>query len=417
MPRPSQDGLEWEEKTFGIEPRWTREPAIKAIENVCRQRLIIPPDDSCEISFHASGAFNKLYTVESSEQTLIMRVSLPVCPRDKTRGEVSTLQWVSNHTQVPVPKVISFDDSSDNEIGFEWSLMEFVRGTSAYTRWRTLSMEHKVAITRQLAEFQAEFLGCRFEAVGTLQEGGSTQESGIFRPGQLVSHGFFMGDRLHYNIPRGPFYSSHDWMSAQLNIVLLEQTAKLEKAEDEDDQEDAEDCLSTVRKLLDLLPTVFPPGGGEPASLYHNDLHLNNIFIDENGKITSVLDWECVSAVPLWLAITAPKFLEETPREEEPQRDEYADESDAEREDPHSLDNEGKNDLYWIHRMEYDATQLQKVYKARLEELTPELPLKESFTKVEFFRAVEQCDGIWVKKAGRWADRTKQGEVLQFVDA
>ncbi|PVI03917.1 kinase-like protein [Periconia macrospinosa] len=363
-----------------------------------------------------------------------MRVSLPVYPRDKTRGEVTTLRWVQNNTHVPVPNVIGFDDDNDNEIGFEWILMEFVEGTSAYTKWRTMSMEQKITLTKQVADFQAEFLGCGrlgspFETIGTLQieekshEEESVQSSTIIRPGQLVSHPFFMGDHLHYNVPRGPFRSTHDWLSAQLSIILIEQAENLKKAEDEDDQEDAEDRLSVAQKLLNLLPTVFPPKeeGSEPTCLCHSDLHLNNIFVDENGTITAVLDWECASALPLWYATMVPKFLEGGAREEEPQRDGYADESPddkgQERNDTDSLDNEGKNQLYWIHRMEYEKTQLRKVYEARLKELWSEKLFEESLAKVEFFETVLQCDGIWVKKAGRWVDRTEKGEVIRFIDA
>jgi hypothetical protein len=37
-------------------------------------------------------------------------VSLPVDPGAKTRGEVATLQLVRRKTDVPVPRVIAFDD-------------------------------------------------------------------------------------------------------------------------------------------------------------------------------------------------------------------------------------------------------------------------------------------------------------------
>ncbi|KAH7132858.1 hypothetical protein EDB81DRAFT_763375 [Dactylonectria macrodidyma] len=38
------------------------------------------------------------------------------------------------------------------------------------------------------------------------------------------------------------------------------------------------------------------------------------------------------------------------------------------RNDLHYLDNEGKNELYWIHKMEYEKTQLRNIYTARLKE-------------------------------------------------
>lgn len=359
-----------------------------------------------------------------------------VYPCHKTRAEVATLRWVRENTKVPVPRVLGFDDSNDNEIGYEWILMELMQGTSAHKRWRTMSMEQKVALTKRIATFQVELLGpgkpsSVFRSIGTLdlREGSpknSAEDSEKVVPGLLVSHEFFTGDHLHYDIPRGPFRSSHDWLSAVLNVILLHQTAVLETTEDEDDKEDAGDVLVVARKLLSLLPEVFPPAldESETTALYHHDLHLNNILVNEEGEITAVLDWECVSALPLWMLTMVPKFLDGPVREEEPQRDLYADETPEEsaaaarkRNDPGYLDNDGKNELYFIHRMEYEATQLRKVYKARLRELWPEGRLGESYVKIDFFQAVSQCDGIWVKKTRRWADHMEKGEIVRFEDA
>lgn len=394
-----------------------------------------PPEAPCTAAFHASGLFNKLYMVKCARGPLILRVSLPVYPRHKTRAEVATLRWVRENTAVPVPEVLGYDDGNDNEIGYEWILMELMQGTSAHKRWRTMSMEQKVVLTKQIATFQAELSGLgkpgsMFRSIGTLDtragrkiDAGDPKE---FVPGLLVSHEFFMGNHHHYDVPRGLFCSSHDWLSAVLSTILLHQTAVLEETEDEGDREDAEEVSSAARKLLSLLPKVFPPASDEPEAtgLYHHDLHLNNILVNEQGEITAVLDWECVSALPLWMQTKVPKFLDWPARDDEPRRDAYADETPEEaaaaarrRNDADYLDNEGKNELYFIHMMEYEATQLRKVYEARLKELWLDWPLEESYVKVDFFQAISQCDGIWVTKASRWADYMEKGEVVRFKDA
>jgi len=418
-PRPRQDGLEWKETLFDLVPQWTRDPSIGAIENVCRQQLSLSADGPCTIAFHASGLFNKLYTVECTGGPLIMRVTLPVYPRRKMRGEVATLRWVHKNTAIPVPEVFGFDDSTDNEIGFEWILMELMKGTPAHARWWGMTMEQKVAFTERIATYQAELLGLGkpesiFRGIGTLDLQDPDEEQ--VTPGLLVAHQFFMGDHLFYDIPRGPFRSSHDWLSAELNTIILHQKKVLEETEDEDDREDAETILPVAEKLLSLLPKVFPPTLDETeiSGLYHHDLHLNNILVGEEGEITAVLDWECVSSLPLWMSTKDPKFLEEPIREEEPQRDVYG---DIATNDPDYVENEGKNQLYWIHRMEYEATHLRKVYQARLKVLWPEWPLEESVAKLDFFQALSQCDGFWAGLAGRWADRTEKGESIRFIEA
>ncbi|KAK5651372.1 hypothetical protein OQA88_12529 [Cercophora sp. LCS_1] len=448
MAQPKQDGLEWKETLFGQVPQWTRDPRIPAIENVCRQQLKIAPQDPCTVSFHTSGLFNKLYTVKyaTHPRRLMMRVTLPVYPRRKMRVEVATLRWVRENTSVPAPKVFGFDDSNNNEIGFEWILMEFMEGAPASGRWWTMSMDQKIAFTERIATFQSELSGFGrprpiFKRIGTLDASGGLVEQGddidkvweevVVAPGLLVSPEFFVGDHLRYDIPRGPFHSTHDWLSTQLKIILLHQTATLESTEDEDDREDAEEILSVAQKLLALVPKVFPlhsdESEPEATGLYHHDLHLNNILVNDEGAITAILDWECVSALPHWMLTMPPKFLEEPVREEEPERDEYADEvssdcRDSDNDETSKDDKTQKNPLYYIHRMEYEATQLRKVYEVKLRELWPEWLRSEGKEKswwrlkADFFQAISQCDGIWVGKSDRWAESIEKGEIVRFED-
>lgn len=147
MPPQSQDGLRWEQALFGLVPGWTRDPSIAAIEEVCRQQLRIPSEEACTITFHASGLFNKLYTVKGGHgPPRVMRVSLPVYPHRKTRAEVATLRWVRDKTSIAVPEVFAFDDSNDNPIDFEWILMELMEGKPARARWRAITTEQKVEL-------------------------------------------------------------------------------------------------------------------------------------------------------------------------------------------------------------------------------------------------------------------------------
>ncbi|OQE35357.1 hypothetical protein PENCOP_c013G04850 [Penicillium coprophilum] len=62
-----------------------------------------------------------------------------------------------------------------------------------------------------------------------------------------------------------------------------------------------------------------------------------------------------------------PEFLTGSTREEEPKREKYADETPEEAQavgpaiEP-DLDNEGKSEMYWVHLMEYETTQLRDLY-------------------------------------------------------
>lgn len=420
----NQDGLRWDYEGLGIAPVWTREPSTTDIEAVCRQRLQVQPSDACTISFFAEGAYNKLYLVETGDKRLLIRVSLPVCPRHKTCGEVTTLRWLREHTTIPVPTVVDFDERNDNKIGFEWILMELLPGMSCWRRWRGMSMAQKVFLTQRIAEFQAQLLrhgspGPAFRGVGTLE----SSKDGSFTPtpAQFVSDTFFMGDHIKYDVPRGPFRSSHDWLLSCLKVASLEHEAILANPEmDDDDKESAGESLVLAKRLLALLPKIFPSiqEPHERTALWHHDLGLNNILVNHQGENTAVIDWEGVSAVPLWMAAQVPKFLRgSSERGEEPRREIYADEPPPptadDPDDPDELDNEGKNQLYWIHLMEYETTQLRKIYHDKLRCLWPEwdLHVAEGRLKRDFHEAVVCCvHGLFVGRASKWVDKIEAGE-------
>lgn len=419
-----------------------------------------------------------------------MRVSLPVDPHHKTRGEVATLQWVRQNTDIPVPEVICFDASNQNDIGFEYIIMEKMPGTTLYLRWRKLSMAQKTALVERLAEFQVQLLDAstrnNLRGIGTLELNPEEGETPEFRlpaltPGRIVDHNFFFADHVDYDVPRGPFRSSHDWLATFLDIDIRDHSAvlgetdedetddeteqgdaddevtedeehnhervELEKTdedaktddeelgdsegedndEDEDEDEDEEITqarygLHYARQFLELLPKVFPSIQREPERTFlrHNDLNLSNILVDDQGNITAVLDWECVSCQPLWISTQFPKLLEGKPREDEPQRGEYgpyltefAEYDDAD------LDFEGVDTLFWEHLMHYEQTQLRKVYMARMKQLRPDWDrdVEDSALKVDFYQAACAVYGwISLRIAEKWLEAVTREEFPRFFD-
>lgn len=229
-----------------------------------------------------------------------------------------------------------------------------------------------------------------------------------------------MGNHFNYDIDRGPFRSSHDWLSAYLSIIHQEQGEVLAEEEDEDNREEAEDCLRVATKLTKLLPKIFPAlqNPAEQTVLWHDDLSLQNILVDDDGKVTALIDWECVSCKPLWVAAEMPKFLLGPAREEEPNRDGYGDASDDVK-GSDELDDEGKTELYWIHLMEYEQTQLRKAYADKMKQLWPQWETEVTYAalKLDFFGAVGRCAAGWcLKRTEQWIDAVEGGAFPRLMD-
>jgi hypothetical protein len=435
-----QRGLEWVAETFGLEPRWKEGPDIAKVEPVARKNLKLERDACCNVTFHAKGAFNRLYKVETETGCSLMRVTLPVDPSNKTNSEVATINFVRGITDIPVPRIYAFDDSSENEIGFEWIVMEMLPGATLKSRWRKLSMDTKGELVKQIAKYQAQLFRHKFPAIGNIFINPGDQLASREGPrgtvatgpeqvplqspeslpalGQLVSMSFFWGDRINQDVPRGLFTKSEDWIRARLALVLSDQERIIKTSSDEGEIEDAQAAKEIAQRALDLLPSMFPPGNTSPESsiLFHDDLSMQNILIYEDGKITGIVDWECVSTLPLWKASDFPQFLEGRERSEEPQRDQYSPESeneDADGLDEGALGNEGISGLYWEHLQDYELTILREVFWKEMRELEPRWieEAEKGAGKADFDLVVQYSDDGWrTTQIKSWLDAREKGE-------
>jgi hypothetical protein len=124
------------------------------------------------------------------------------------------------------------------------------------------------------------------------------------------------------------------------------------------------------------------------------------------------------------MAAQVPEFLRGAARETMPDRDRYTDvDKGGGRTSPDdiddSLDNEGKTELYWIHLMEYEQTQLRKVYGARMRQLRPEwdVEVEEAALKVDFLAAVSRCgSGFYLRRIEQWVDAIERKEYLPLME-
>ncbi|KAJ4123501.1 hypothetical protein BFJ70_g857 [Fusarium oxysporum] len=96
-------------------------------------------------------------------------------------------------------------------------------------------------------------------------------------------------------------------------------------------------------------------------------------MINGTNSPSAIIDWECVSTKPFRAVTEMPKFLQGPTWDEEPQRDKYGNEAvqDMVEKRDGNLANEGKAGIYWEHLMEYEQTQLRKVYAEAMSRQSP----------------------------------------------
>ncbi len=156
-----------------------------------------------------------------------------------------------------------------------------------------------------------------------------------FAIGQGFDSLFFDGNRLYLPGNRGPYKSSLEWLSAEVQVQL--RWIKDGPIEDDDDytsdfEEEASQMEALCYGYLKCLPTIFGDDEKDSFTLHHHDLNLANILVyPETFDIIGIVDWEMIDVAPEWRASEHPRFLEYMEPfedEEEPPIPSYEDEDD-----------------------------------------------------------------------------------------
>lgn len=198
-------------------------------------------------------------------------------------------------------------------------------------------------------------------------------------------------------------------------MLLLQNDSErvLNASSDEDDIENAQNVALNVRKMVSLLPSVFQPDqkdAAESTALVHDDLSQRNILVDTDGNLTAIVDWECVSALPLWKVCQVPAFLDGRERRDKPVWDRYA-----------TDENGNVSDLYREHFLEYEQTEL---WKDSLDEMKCIEPAWFTMYSSCSNRRKADCevaihlssDIFYFKRIGKWLDNQAHVSAVSNLD-
>jgi aminoglycoside phosphotransferase (APT) family kinase protein len=155
-----------------------------------------------------------------------------------------------------------------------------------------------------------------------------------------------------------------------------------------------------IQRLQDLLPKIFPPTESEVYILHHQDLSSNNILLTPSHALSSIIDWECVHTVPLYIACQIPKFLRSTNRNAPPPYEE-------------DFENEFYEQAYVEGVEEHEKTQLRKFFVEEMGRTCPEWVemWEESDVKADFGFAVGIVGMEWYGETiDEWINAIEEGE-------
>ncbi|OAA57010.1 Protein kinase-like domain protein [Niveomyces insectorum RCEF 264] len=197
------------------------------------------------------------------------------------QSELATMEFLSQNTDIPIPKVHGYELSTDNAVGCAFSFLEYIHGNTAEEMSQRYPGDHEgipsqfeTKFWRQLAHIMIQLASVRLPKIGSIIHDEKT--TGSFLVGPLVETG------------TGPYESSAEFYSAYplaLNRHLGSATRGQEKA------------LEAFRCIAASFPrprTDSHAGFG----LVNYDLNPNNILVDRDFNVLAVIDWDSVISAP-----------------------------------------------------------------------------------------------------------------------
>ncbi|KAK4150617.1 phosphotransferase enzyme family-domain-containing protein [Chaetomidium leptoderma] len=329
-----------------LERYWPNEHDHDAWIDSIRAILVrqFPDFADAEIQYFAKGTFNRLYSLThpSWKKAYIFRVSIPVEPFFKTESEIATMEYVRRHTTMPIPRVIAFSSSDNNELGYEWILMDMMPGEPLRKLWDGMPDAARVKVFAELAAHTKQLVALRFSKFGSLyfadvadrvlprqispmnkpSNGTHALSNGTdvidkdigpggrFVLGRIVAQDFFFDKRVYYPGSRGPFDTTRELVDMRMEL-LGKRIRNLSPVEGDawycENDRELERNKDRVYELFDqlkaLVPRLVPHDNGpeDVGILWHDDLSEHNLLLDPvTFKLTAVVDWECVGIIPAY---------------------------------------------------------------------------------------------------------------------
>ncbi|KAI6879690.1 hypothetical protein KC360_g7781 [Hortaea werneckii] len=298
-----------------------------AAESVNRQKEDIK--SFCKLS---EGGFNRVFQVTMRDGLqIIARLPYPSTQPKflATSSEVATMDLVRRHG-VSTPLVYTYSADANNPVGSEYMVMEKVPGRCLADIWYELCDTERVKILGAIVDQEAKLFNIPLPAYGSIYktsdlprniEHAKLKADAVqFCIGPDASLGHWFGTRSQLDMSRGPATTCQQVLEGGVKKekAWLHSYGKPRYPFDREYREmfkyskgSPEEHISSLEKVLKVSSGTVPVEEWlHKPVIRHPDLSPNNIFVDDDCNITSILDWQHSTVLPLYLHAGIPSSLQ-----------------------------------------------------------------------------------------------------------
>ncbi|OGM48103.1 hypothetical protein ABOM_002935 [Aspergillus bombycis] len=298
-------------------------------------------DALCEIAAAAGGDLSRITTVEKLEggfsKALLMkkangkeiiaklasRIAGPTSLT--TASEVGILEYVRKHTSIPVPRVFAWSSDNSNPVGAEYIIMEKAAGVPLFEQWGKMAEIEKLGLIRSLTKLESQLATIHFPAYGGLYRGTDAKHlrcqvldenidpSRLFCIGPSCDRFFGTEHPQNVELDQGPWstLSGYGISIARRELSrILSRPSNSGPASTKGNIEEQVRLLEITMNLMRIMDSHPILAQFAQPTLWHTDLHMGNIFVaPDDNTITSLIDFQSISILPLFLQAQWPIFL------------------------------------------------------------------------------------------------------------
>ncbi|KAL4969558.1 uncharacterized protein BDV14DRAFT_187118 [Aspergillus stella-maris] len=253
-----------------------------------------------------------------------------------TASEVATMDFIRRVLDIPVPKIFSWNSSTNNPVGAEYILMENARGVSLSKIWNNLDLDLRFKVLKKIAMYQHAWSNISFSKYGSLyySQDISQLDSGLhytnqdgteitderFAVGPSVSRNNVDCGRADLDFDRGPWRNVEDYERATglRESFCVENMSQLPRSPvaihySGSYQPSRDKKVFAIQSYLKLVEHLIPRDKNITTShLWHDDIHVENVFVnpDDPSEIYAFIDWQSTELAPLYDHIIEPYTLD-----------------------------------------------------------------------------------------------------------
>ncbi|KAM5353485.1 hypothetical protein ACJ41O_000135 [Fusarium nematophilum] len=213
-------------------------------------------------------------------------------------SEANTMRLLKRETTIPLPEVIDFSATTENEIGCPYMLISFIPGKPLYEIWfghrrgdvsEELVQSYRARALKDIALAMAQLKRFSFDNGGFLTFDSAGEPSGI-GPMRHVDHQAML-DRwfIHQDPADDPIYVESPVFSGPRYYYAF--SLGLHEA----DKPFPRGAALLLKQLINHIPS---PPHMKPFVLAHPDYDIQNFIVSETGELQGIIDWDGVAAVP-----------------------------------------------------------------------------------------------------------------------